>query len=339
MGGEGNLARLREALDAELVARGYPPPLESANWYPSVEEFADVYERAGFTEVDARLIERPTPMPHGIGRMGDDFPPRLARPCRRARRGARRDRRGRRNECGHRQCRLCPSSLHHEEAQLDALPAAERRRPQRNAASHRRRLDRRTLPRRSRGGSPQRADRGPAEPCTGAFGRARASGAGTQEHGGGRGALLPRLRRLQASHPGERRPHHPARRVPDRLHALSAGNRAGHAAGSVRIPDPGRSAVRLRSRQRVDVRRLHGNVGSHRHGSPHHSAEQDDHLVGRASALRQRRDDDGEVHRRSAPHRPAAAHGRNRRRAADRFHRRRDQRRGRPVSRHPRPHH
>ena len=67
MGGEGNLVRLREALDAELVARGYPPPLESANWYPSVEEFADVYERAGFTEVDARLIERPTPMPYGIG--------------------------------------------------------------------------------------------------------------------------------------------------------------------------------------------------------------------------------------------------------------------------------
>ncbi|NUT00958.1 MAG: methyltransferase domain-containing protein [Sphingomonas sp.] len=67
MGGDGNLAELREALDAELVARGYPPPLESSNWYPTVEEFAAVYEGAGFTEVDARLIERPTPMPNGIG--------------------------------------------------------------------------------------------------------------------------------------------------------------------------------------------------------------------------------------------------------------------------------
>ena len=67
MGGEGNLKRLRERLDAELVARGYPPPLESSNWYPSVEEFAEVYEAAGFTEVDARLIERPTPMPNGVG--------------------------------------------------------------------------------------------------------------------------------------------------------------------------------------------------------------------------------------------------------------------------------
>ena len=66
MGGEGNLRRLREALDAELVARGYPPPLESSNWYPSVEEFADIYEAAGFDEIDARLIERPTPLEHGV---------------------------------------------------------------------------------------------------------------------------------------------------------------------------------------------------------------------------------------------------------------------------------
>ncbi len=73
MGGDGNLAKLRETLDAELVARGYPPPLESSNWYPSVEEFAAVYETAGFTEVDARLIERPTPMPNGIGQWVTTF--------------------------------------------------------------------------------------------------------------------------------------------------------------------------------------------------------------------------------------------------------------------------
>ena len=73
MGGEGNLAQLREALDAELVARGFPPPLESSNWYPSVEEFAAVYEAAGFSEIDARLIERPTPMPDGIGQWVTTF--------------------------------------------------------------------------------------------------------------------------------------------------------------------------------------------------------------------------------------------------------------------------
>ena len=66
MGGEGNLTRLRETLDAELVTRGYPPPLESSNWYPSVEDFAAVYEAAGFTDVDARLIERPTPLLSGV---------------------------------------------------------------------------------------------------------------------------------------------------------------------------------------------------------------------------------------------------------------------------------
>ena len=66
MGGKGNLQRLREALDAELVACGYPPPLDSSNWYPSVEEFASIYEAAGFEQIDARLIERPTPIAHGV---------------------------------------------------------------------------------------------------------------------------------------------------------------------------------------------------------------------------------------------------------------------------------
>jgi SAM-dependent methyltransferase len=66
MGGEGNLVRLREALDEELVIRGYQPPLHAANWYAAPQEFADVYEAAGFTAIDARLIERPTPIAHGI---------------------------------------------------------------------------------------------------------------------------------------------------------------------------------------------------------------------------------------------------------------------------------
>jgi SAM-dependent methyltransferase len=73
MGGEGNLLNLRETLDAELVARGYPPPLDASNWYPSVEEFADVYEAAGFEQVDARLIERPTPLPKGVAQWVTTF--------------------------------------------------------------------------------------------------------------------------------------------------------------------------------------------------------------------------------------------------------------------------
>jgi SAM-dependent methyltransferase len=66
MGGEGNLVRLRDALDTELVIRGYQPPLEASNWYASAEDFAAVYEAAGFTHIDARLIDRPTELEHGV---------------------------------------------------------------------------------------------------------------------------------------------------------------------------------------------------------------------------------------------------------------------------------
>ncbi len=66
MGGEANLARLREALDEELVARGFGPPTYAANWYPAPEEFIAIYEQAGFKDIDARLIERPTPLEHGV---------------------------------------------------------------------------------------------------------------------------------------------------------------------------------------------------------------------------------------------------------------------------------
>jgi SAM-dependent methyltransferase len=66
MGGEGNLESLREALDEELIIRGYLPPVEASNWYAAPEEFAGVYEAAGFAGIDARLIERPTPIEHGI---------------------------------------------------------------------------------------------------------------------------------------------------------------------------------------------------------------------------------------------------------------------------------
>ena len=66
MGGEGNLKLLREALDDILVTRGYGPPTYAANWYPGVEEFVAVYEQAGFKDIDARLIERPTELEHGV---------------------------------------------------------------------------------------------------------------------------------------------------------------------------------------------------------------------------------------------------------------------------------
>src|SRR5262249_39515617 len=66
MGGEGNLATLREALDEELVARGYVPPVEASNWYASPEDFTAVYGAAGFRDIEARLIDRPTHVEHGV---------------------------------------------------------------------------------------------------------------------------------------------------------------------------------------------------------------------------------------------------------------------------------
>ncbi len=66
MGGQRNLSKLRRALDDELVKRGFGPPTYAANWYPSPEEFTAVYEQAGFKDVEARLIERPTKLEHGV---------------------------------------------------------------------------------------------------------------------------------------------------------------------------------------------------------------------------------------------------------------------------------
>ena len=66
MGGAGNLAILRTGLRAELVERGYQLPDVDAAWYPSVEEFTRLYCVAGFTDVQAQRIERPTELPAGI---------------------------------------------------------------------------------------------------------------------------------------------------------------------------------------------------------------------------------------------------------------------------------
>jgi len=66
MGGQRNLSKLRRALDDELVERGFGPPTYAANWYPSPEEFTAVYEQAGFKDIEAQLIERPTELEHGV---------------------------------------------------------------------------------------------------------------------------------------------------------------------------------------------------------------------------------------------------------------------------------
>ncbi|MFN3387725.1 MAG: class I SAM-dependent methyltransferase [Allosphingosinicella sp.] len=66
MGGEGNIAAQRHGIREELSARGYPVPPADPQWYPGVEEFVRLYACAGFGEIQAHLIARPTPLPNGV---------------------------------------------------------------------------------------------------------------------------------------------------------------------------------------------------------------------------------------------------------------------------------
>jgi SAM-dependent methyltransferase len=66
MGGEGNVATIWRGVRAELAARGHPVRPQDTHWYPSVADFTAVYTAAGFTDIDAALIPRPTPLPTGV---------------------------------------------------------------------------------------------------------------------------------------------------------------------------------------------------------------------------------------------------------------------------------
>jgi hypothetical protein len=66
MGGAGNLAILRAGIREELTERGYTLPDTDPQWYPSIEEFTRLYAFAGFTQVQAIRIDRPTDLPAGI---------------------------------------------------------------------------------------------------------------------------------------------------------------------------------------------------------------------------------------------------------------------------------
>lgn len=65
MGGAGNVRALRAALNEELVAHGYALPDHDQQWYPDGEAFRAIYGAAGFQKIEARLIDRPTPLAAG----------------------------------------------------------------------------------------------------------------------------------------------------------------------------------------------------------------------------------------------------------------------------------
>jgi SAM-dependent methyltransferase len=66
MGGEGNIAALRQGIREELTERGYPVPPEDPQWYPALGDFTRLYAGAGFVDIQAQLIPRPTPLPTGV---------------------------------------------------------------------------------------------------------------------------------------------------------------------------------------------------------------------------------------------------------------------------------
>ena len=65
MGGDGNVATLRRVLRETVVAMGFTPPADDPQWYPPVADFTRIYAAAGFTDIAAELIDRPTPLPTG----------------------------------------------------------------------------------------------------------------------------------------------------------------------------------------------------------------------------------------------------------------------------------
>jgi SAM-dependent methyltransferase len=65
-GGFGNIAAIRTALRAVLGAHGFSPDSGGGQTYLTAEAFTEIHAAAGFIEVEARIIPRPTPLPTGI---------------------------------------------------------------------------------------------------------------------------------------------------------------------------------------------------------------------------------------------------------------------------------
>jgi trans-aconitate methyltransferase len=66
MGGHGNIAAIRTALQAVLAPSGIDAEATAASFYPSPEHYRRLLEHAGFTVRTIALIPRPTPLPHGM---------------------------------------------------------------------------------------------------------------------------------------------------------------------------------------------------------------------------------------------------------------------------------
>jgi trans-aconitate methyltransferase len=66
MGGQGNIAAIRTALQATLAPFGINAEAAAASFYPSPAIYRRLLEAAGFTVKSIDLIPRPTPLPNGM---------------------------------------------------------------------------------------------------------------------------------------------------------------------------------------------------------------------------------------------------------------------------------
>ena len=65
-GGFGNIAAIRVAIRAVLVAHGYRIEPYETSYYPTAEAFRAVLEAGGFEVLACDIIPRPTPLPSGM---------------------------------------------------------------------------------------------------------------------------------------------------------------------------------------------------------------------------------------------------------------------------------
>jgi trans-aconitate methyltransferase len=65
-GGFGNIAAIRTGIRAVLALHGYALPEKDSQFYPTADQYAAMLETAGFVQIDAKIIPRPTPLPTGM---------------------------------------------------------------------------------------------------------------------------------------------------------------------------------------------------------------------------------------------------------------------------------
>jgi trans-aconitate methyltransferase len=66
MGGHGNIAAIRTALQSTLAPYGLDAEAAAASFFPSPATYQHLLEQAGFTVQSIELIPRPTPLPAGM---------------------------------------------------------------------------------------------------------------------------------------------------------------------------------------------------------------------------------------------------------------------------------